>query len=199
MVDKTIYIFRHGETDWIEQHLCQGVSDVPSLNAKGIEQAESAANAAKTLGVEVVYSSPLKRARQTASIVAERCNVPVILDAGLSELDYGDATGLPVEQAKALYPEVFRDWLETDLEHSRDCAFPNGETKDAFNDRIREALHRIFEEAEHEVLAIATHSGVIWNYIQYGLGVDCKPPKCGQGFKLRYSGGSVIFDGPILV
>ena len=63
-----IYVIRHGETDWNTKHWLQGTTDIP-LNRNGIEVAEITSEALKGIPFDVIFSSPLKRAYQTAEIM----------------------------------------------------------------------------------------------------------------------------------
>ena len=97
-----IYIIRHGETALNSRHVLQGRSDFP-LNDRGIAQAEAAARRLAELGVRFdrVFSSPLRRAVQTAELVAP--GVAVETDERLIEMEYGPYEGMDLS---ALAPEV---------------------------------------------------------------------------------------------
>ena len=69
---KDFYIFRHGETDYNAQKRWQGQGIDIDLNKTGLKQAEDLAEKMQHLGLEIIYSSPLKRARQTAEFVAKK-------------------------------------------------------------------------------------------------------------------------------
>lgn len=88
-----IYIVRHGQTARNKAKLLQGRSDIP-LNESGIVQAEAAAEWFQNQEnrVDVVYSSPLKRAVETAKIIAP--NVPLLIEDRLIEMDYGPYEGM---------------------------------------------------------------------------------------------------------
>ena len=62
-----LYVVRHGETEWNTKHLVQGISDIP-LNEKGIKDAYELQELVASLDIDVVISSPLSRARETAKI-----------------------------------------------------------------------------------------------------------------------------------
>ena len=100
---KHIYFFRHGETVLNAQGILQGHTAFPELNEKGIEQAKTIVQKLKDVPLQVIYSSPLKRARQTADIVNTQFNVPIIEDARLKEMCLGDLEGMTVCEAKTKY------------------------------------------------------------------------------------------------
>lgn len=90
-----LYIVRHGETDWNAKRIMQGNTDVP-LNQVGIEQAKYIQKDLEHEVLDVCISSPLKRARDTASII---CNekIPVYLDIRLEERELGELEGKSVD------------------------------------------------------------------------------------------------------
>ncbi|GAA5074438.1 histidine phosphatase family protein [Thermocatellispora tengchongensis] len=90
----TIFLSRHGRTDWSVRGLYTGVTDV-ELDETGHEQAARLARWAGTAGLTAVVSSPMIRAVQTATGAAEAAGVPLRTDARLRELDFGVAEGLP--------------------------------------------------------------------------------------------------------
>ncbi|TMC46699.1 MAG: histidine phosphatase family protein, partial [Chloroflexi bacterium] len=85
-------LVRHGETDWNAEGRIQGHLDVP-LNARGAEQARRVAEELAGSGAQLVLSSDLSRATQTAAIIAEHLGVPLVLDAGLRERNLGALQG----------------------------------------------------------------------------------------------------------
>ena len=91
----SFWFLRHGETDLNTKSLAQGNFEVP-LNAQGIAQAHAAAATLKGRGITVIVSSPLGRARDTAGIVAEAIDAPVIIDDRLHEVSFGVMDRTPI-------------------------------------------------------------------------------------------------------
>lgn len=87
------YIMRHGKTDWNERKKLQGRTDIP-LNEEGIAMAKAAADEYKDIHFDVCYCSPLTRAQQTATLVLEGRNVPIITDERLVEMCFGEYEGI---------------------------------------------------------------------------------------------------------
>lgn len=83
-----IYLIRHGETDWNLQRLLQGSTDIP-LNENGLELARVTAQGLKDVPFDRIYTSPLKRARQTAEILRGERNIPIIEEPRLKEICFG--------------------------------------------------------------------------------------------------------------
>ncbi|MBR5944714.1 MAG: histidine phosphatase family protein [Lachnospiraceae bacterium] len=83
-----LYIMRHGKTDWNLKHKLQGKTDIP-LNEMGIEMAREACERYKDVHFDVCYCSPLVRARETANLVLNGREVPIIIDERLAEMGFG--------------------------------------------------------------------------------------------------------------
>lgn len=88
-----LYIMRHGKTDWNALRKLQGRTDIP-LNAEGRAMAQKASEEYKAVPFDVCYCSPLKRAEETARIVLKNRNIPIIQDARLLEMGFGDYEGV---------------------------------------------------------------------------------------------------------
>ena len=117
------YLVRHGETEWNAEHRLCGRSDVP-LSEAGCYQAERLAERFKSVSCEALYSSPLKRAIQTARPISRVIGLEPITDDRLVELDYGAWEGATLAEIPKNDPETFRAW---DLDPGR-MAPPAGET-----------------------------------------------------------------------
>jgi broad specificity phosphatase PhoE len=97
-----IYLIRHGETDWNRQNRLQGTEDI-ELNETGIAQSEKCAKAVAPVLADVILSSPLKRAKATAEIIARHMSgVPVIVEQDLIERDFGSLSGLVLKDKQTL-------------------------------------------------------------------------------------------------
>jgi probable phosphoglycerate mutase/uncharacterized phosphatase len=86
---------RHGATDWNRQGLFQGRTNNP-LNEDGLRQAHEAASMLRGIGINRIVASPLARAAKTAEIIADAISVPLTIDDGIIEFDFGSFEGLPV-------------------------------------------------------------------------------------------------------
>jgi broad specificity phosphatase PhoE len=101
-----IYLIRHGETDWNRQNRLQGIEDI-ELNENGRRQSADCARAFIGIPVEKILTSPLKRAKATADIIAEMLHTDAaIVEPELTERDFGKLSGLSYEDREnALFPE----------------------------------------------------------------------------------------------
>lgn len=154
-----IYLIRHGETEMNRLGVFRGRFEV-DLNERGRKQAAEIARALEGQGIEVLYSGPLRRTRETAEIIGRALGVECIVDEGFNNIRLGVWQGVPKEQVKRDYPEMWTQW-QTAPEH---LLVPGGETVE---DLKRRAYARILEivkgrEASRaSVIGIVTHRSVM--------------------------------------
>lgn len=105
-----LYIMRHGKTDWNAKHKLQGRTDIP-LNEEGIQMAEQAKEKYKDVNFDICYCSPLVRAKQTAEIVLEGRNIPIVYDDRLMEMCFGVYEGVthPSQIEGSSIRKLFKD------------------------------------------------------------------------------------------
>lgn len=89
----SLYIMRHGKTDWNEQHKIQGRTDIP-LNDEGRKMAAEAAEKYKDIHFDICFCSPLIRAKETAQIFLSARNIPIIYDDRIMEMCFGIYEGI---------------------------------------------------------------------------------------------------------
>jgi len=105
-----LILVRHGETDWNQQRRVQGLSNL-GLNEKGRKQAEALAQALRYEKLDAIYTSPLRRARETAQAISRFHRVEVVSHDGLKELDVGEVDGMNYEDMKIHHSEFFAKWM----------------------------------------------------------------------------------------
>lgn len=147
-----IYILRHGLDD---ERFIGGWSNV-ELVEEGIEQVKRTIEFMKKHQIvfDRIYSSDIKRAKETAQLVSDAYNIPIELQPCLRELDKGLLTGMPKDQAELLYP----DYMEN---VGIDVSYPNGESMINLYKRQKEVLEWILGL---EKCLIVTHRGPINMY-----------------------------------
>jgi probable phosphoglycerate mutase len=153
-VPTTLVLVRHGETDWNAGNRFQGHAD-PPLNDTGRAQAEALAGELRRETFTALYTSPLRRAAETAAIVASRLGLVPIPDEALKEVDVGTWSGLTREEVEQRYPDGFARWLE--YGHGWD----DGETYDELGARVVAGLVRIAERHDGGHVLAITHGGPI--------------------------------------
>ncbi|MDP1974902.1 MAG: histidine phosphatase family protein [Alphaproteobacteria bacterium] len=97
MNKSSFYFMRHGQTDWNAQQLLMGQKDIP-LNDLGKEQAKKTIQKVRKLNIQTIYTSPLKRAFETAQIIATPLNINIIIVEDLKEVDFGTHEGQKIKE-----------------------------------------------------------------------------------------------------
>jgi probable phosphoglycerate mutase len=160
-----LLLLRHGQTVLSIDRRYSGHGD-PELTAVGMAQA---AGAAARLGavreITTVLTSPLQRARQTATAVAQATGAPLAVRPGLIETDFGEWEGLTFAEARDRDPELHAKWLGAE-----DIAPPGGESFAAVRTRVAAELASIVAEHEGETLVVVTHVTPIKMILRQALG-----------------------------
>jgi broad specificity phosphatase PhoE len=158
MNETTLVLIRHAHVDNGKNgpRMC-GWLDLP-LSAAGELQLQCFRNESPAFNLKAIYASSSLRARITAETLACRWNVQLNLDPQLREISCGTLEGVPVEEVKHSYPEL---WIENALQTNNDFAWPHGETYTIFRNRIFNALSRIADTHPNAQIAVVTHAGVI--------------------------------------
>jgi broad specificity phosphatase PhoE len=162
----TIFLARHGETEWNREKRWQGLSDL-SLNERGREQARALAQKLEAVPLSVVYASDLRRSYETAVVVAEAKGLSVTTMRELREIDVGSWTGLSYDEVK----ERFRD-AYTEMRTRTGRGWEGGETYAEMGRRVLEAMRRIARGHAGEAVLVVTHSGPIRSIRAHALGLD---------------------------
>lgn len=152
-----IYLVRHGETDWNIERRFQGIENIP-LNDTGRKQAKDCAKALASLSFAAIYASPLQRAYETATIIADiindyhkeqRTNEPMLTvkeDSRLLERDFGKISGL--------LPKDRKEFLASGED-------ANMEEFEHLTERLMNALYDYQENYQEQNVLVITHGGVI--------------------------------------
>lgn len=155
-----IYLIRHGETDWNKVKRLQGITDIP-LNAYGIELAQKTAEGLKDVPVDLIFSSPLIRARKTAEIIRGDRSVPIIVTDGLKEISFGEYEGLTYLPEHYNIPRPgFRKFFD-DPEHYDTP--PGGESLMHLRQRTSSFVRGVMETPEYadKTILMTSHGAAI--------------------------------------
>ena len=150
-----LYIIRHGETEWNKIKRLQGQTDIP-LAEEGIRLARETGIGMKGLPIDLVISSPLTRAVQTAQLLAEGRDIPILTDRRIIEISFGEWEGECIFDSEVL-PTDFRDLFYNDPLHC--ICPPGGETFDAVRRRTGEFYRSLLEKEDYadKNILISTH------------------------------------------
>lgn len=160
-------LVRHGQTEWNRVERFRGRKDL-LLDATGLRQALAAALRIKDWPVAAVYSSPLRRALETAKVIANQLDLPVEPLDGLIDLDFGDWQGLTAEEAAKRDGELYKLWLE----RPDQVRFPGGEGLADVRDRVVAAVEDIAVKNPDRVVVLVSHNVVCRVLLCSLLGLD---------------------------
>lgn len=130
------------------------------LNETGRVQARALARGLENSGIEIVYSSPLKRAVETGRAVADLLHVPLTTEDGLKEGRFGAAEGKTKAEIQAAFPDIAPAWQSLE-ESDMDARFPGGESKRDIQRRVLTAMRKIACESDRTVIGVSAHSAVM--------------------------------------
>ncbi|MGQ9563864.1 MAG: histidine phosphatase family protein [Thermogutta sp.] len=150
-----IYCVRHGESTYNAEGRVQGQSDVP-LSERGRQQGEATANALAAAGIQMIYSSPLRRAWETAEIIARRTGCDIRLDPRLMEIHAGIFQDRLRRELMTEFPEEFRRWTSEDP----DFVIPGGESRRQLAERGVAAFRDIMSSGFDRV-AVVSHGRLL--------------------------------------
>lgn len=155
-MNTTLYLIRHGETEWNKLGKFQGSKDI-SLSQNGLIQAEYLSKRLNG-NFDYLYSSPLKRAFKTAEILAKNSNLTPLICDSIREINYGDWEGLTINEIKDMYSNEFDLW-KSDANIGPICG-GEGSLKNA-SIRGTNAVLEIAHEHPGKKIAIVAHGGII--------------------------------------
>lgn len=180
-----LYFVRHGETDWNKTHKVQGQTDIP-LNDYGRLLARETAEGMKNLKIDLAYTSPLSRAKETAEIILDGRGVPLIEDGRIKEFSFGSYEGMYCGGENQDPKSVEFNRFFTDTANYIPPA--DGETVARLYERTGEFLAELCgaEELREKAVLISTHGAAmtaLLNRIKGNLSVDGfwrdeVPPNC---------------------
>lgn len=153
-----LFLIRHGQTDWNISGKIQGSCDI-ELNDEGVLQAEELSRniLQKKYIFSKIYSSPQKRAIQTAAILSTATDVKYVSIEGLEEINLGEWEGLSWKEVKVKFPTEYHEWYI----NRRYTKPPKGESYQDMLQRVLASLYKIVIENSGDDVVIVTHSAVI--------------------------------------
>ena len=155
-----IYMIRHGETDWNKKRKLQGQVDIP-LNEFGRHLARETAPALRDIPFAAVYTSPLSRAKETAELVLEGRAVPIIEEARIMEMGFGEYEGLCCNQEVWNIPDPdFRYFFDAPEKYHPP---KGGETFQQVSDRLDDFLKELLgnKKLQDKTVLLSTHGAAL--------------------------------------
>lgn len=167
-----LVLVRHGQTAWNAEQRLQGHQDI-ALDAHGLWQADRLAEALIEEGIQHLYSSDSQRAQATLAPLAQRLGLPIGLDQALRERSFGQLEGLTHAQIEAQHPQAARQRRQRELH-----AEPGGgESLLAFHGRCVGALNSLLARHPGQVVAVASHGGVLDCVYRAAVGLSLQAPR----------------------
>ena len=151
-----VVLVRHGHVDGIIPQHFRGRRDIP-LSATGLAQAEQTARLIGSIpDVAGIWCSPLQRCVRTAEVIAGLCDVSVVPDPRLTDLDYGTWQGQSFDQVRARMPAAFDAWFATPALHHA----PGGESLQAASARATAMLWTALDRLAGSTTVLVTHDSI---------------------------------------
>jgi alpha-ribazole phosphatase len=164
-----LYLLRHGETDWNQKSIFQGQTDI-DLNKNGQNDARKAVEIFQNMKLDQIYSSDLKRAKNTALMISQDKNLKIKENKQLREISFGDWEGLKFTEIKEQFPKMIVDWQQDPLHYSP----PAGEKLIDFKKRIVNFFTKVIKQNQGDKILVVTHGGVIKVYLTAILSINPK-------------------------
>lgn len=159
---KTIYLTRHGETEFNRLGIVQGSGVDSALNDKGRQQAELFFEHYGNLHFDRVYTSTLQRTYQSVQRFIEDKQHPHTAFEGLDEIKWGIYEGKPsTPEQKAVYLAMVRKWQSGDLKHS----IPGGENPIELQERQKPVLQHILAQQQEQQILICMHGRALRSFL----------------------------------
>lgn len=150
----TLYVIRHGQTTWNIEGKMQGHTNIP-LNSVGHEQAEIAANELKDINFDIIISSPLDRALDTAKHVNGSKNTQIITDIRLIERSFGELEGRSSNDLQKINFSI-NELLDFSINYDK----YNVETIQDLFDRVENFINDLKNNYQDKTILVSTHNGI---------------------------------------
>lgn len=184
-----IYLARHGETEYNRCNQIQGRGIDASLNETGCQQAKAIAGHLQDVNFHRVFSSSLKRSRETADIVAKSFGLEVEAHSDLDEMNFGVLEGRPISEIETELQTLHQNWKSGKV----DYACENGESPSVVLERAGSRVESIIKEHRSMNLLFVLHGRLLRillsHWLQYGLaGMHRVPHTNGALYHIRWDG-----------
>lgn len=192
-MQKQFYIFRHGQSSYNLAGRTQGQTNDSVLTDLGKQQAENIGQRLKDKQVEIIYCSPLVRAKQTADLANKLLNVPIVDDERFIEVNVGEIEGMHYQDIQSRYGEKYQQWRSSDRAFEN-LRFEGGESKKEVRERVFAGLNDHAENSPHKTIAVSSH-GIMLTQLLLALGQEGQEIPNGSILCLTYDDGSWTVNG----
>ncbi len=172
MSEKTLLLVRHGATpaNTARPYTLQGLLPDPDLNDEGLRQAQATAGALARWPLARVITSPLRRALQTAQVIAHHLCLPIEVVNTLVEVDVGLWSGLTWEEIERRWPDAHRDFHADPERHG----YVMGENLAQVRDRVLPVLPPLLERCPESTVLLIGHGVVNRVLLAHWLGIPLR-------------------------
>lgn len=165
----TVYLVRHGTTEYNETFRHQGAVPLP-LNDLGLAQGALLTDYFKDIPIDAAYTSPLERARQTLDFIIKGRDIPVIVEPGISEIDFGPFEGRPFRETSVIWPGA----IEKFNEHPGTYHFPGSESGPHVYRRVVRTMKKIAADNPGKTVVVTSHGFAIQTWLNYIKGIPAE-------------------------
>ena len=151
-----LLLVRHGETELQSSLRYWGKTDI-DLGPIGLHQAEQLRDRLAMEKIDAIYTSELRRAADTAAVIAARHSLKVTLCPELREVDFGRLEGLEFNEIHQQFPEIEKMWVTRDPS----LVYPDGESLTGFEERVAGFMSRLQTHRQDETVLVVAHAGVV--------------------------------------
>lgn len=161
-MNTTIYLTRHGQTLWNLEKRLQGRGNSP-LTEEGIERAKELSDRLKNIHIDIIYSSPIERAFETAKIIKGNKDIEIVTDNGFMEMSFGDYEGRRTDEIMKENPS----WdINLIMKGNTELSAPNGENLGEVRIRVANTMNKIIKANIGKTILIVAH-GITLKAIMY--------------------------------
>jgi broad specificity phosphatase PhoE len=156
-----VVVVRHGETTSNATHRLMGQRIDDALNAKGVKQAEMITKELQNYHFDLIITSPLKRARETAEIINKNIGVPLVVRDELKERDFGLLSGKTWSEMDNETGRTSGESMKNDFDQVYNYRPQGGESAQDVKDRIINFFHDVKEHFSDKKVLIVAHGGIL--------------------------------------
>lgn len=157
-----LILVRHGLP--VRREVVEGPAD-PELSVEGQDQSARLANYLATESIAAIYSSPMKRAFQTAEPLAVKTSLPISIVDDVAEYDRLSNEYIPIEELRAANDERWHKLVAGGWQSDSD-------TLENFRHRVVSSLEQLISQHASQRIVVTCHGGVINQYIAHVLGIS---------------------------